>query len=84
MTRPQNADGGDGLQIWNIATNTLNKQWRTAEKLTCYETSKGPRILTDSLGRSLLIRDHIEEYRIHGRISCAIVDWIHMAQGRAQ
>jgi hypothetical protein len=29
--RPQVADG-DGLQIWSIATNILNKQSRTADK----------------------------------------------------
>jgi hypothetical protein len=26
------ADGGDGLRIWRVAANTLNKQSRTAEK----------------------------------------------------
>jgi hypothetical protein len=29
MARPQAGDGGDGLQIWKVATNILNKQWRT-------------------------------------------------------
>jgi hypothetical protein len=32
MARPQVADGGDGLQIWRVAANILNKQSRTAEK----------------------------------------------------
>jgi hypothetical protein len=32
MTRPQVADGGDGLQIWSVAVNILNKQPRTANK----------------------------------------------------
>jgi hypothetical protein len=32
MTRPQVADGGDGLQIWSVAANILNKQSRTADK----------------------------------------------------
>jgi hypothetical protein len=32
MARPQVADGGDGLLIWSIAANILNKQSRTAEK----------------------------------------------------
>jgi len=31
MARPQDADGGDGLQIWRVAANMLNKQSRTAE-----------------------------------------------------
>jgi len=26
MARPQSADGGDGLQIWSVVANTLNKQ----------------------------------------------------------
>jgi hypothetical protein len=31
MARPQVADGGDGLQIWRIAENILNKQSQKAE-----------------------------------------------------
>jgi len=32
MARPQVADGGEGLQTWRVAANTLNKQSRTADK----------------------------------------------------
>jgi hypothetical protein len=32
MTRAQIADGGDGLQIWRVAANILNKQSRTADR----------------------------------------------------
>jgi hypothetical protein len=32
MARPQVADGGDGLQIWRVAANILNKQSQTADK----------------------------------------------------
>jgi hypothetical protein len=32
MARPQVADGGDGIQIWRVAMNILNKQSRTADK----------------------------------------------------
>jgi hypothetical protein len=32
MARPQVADGGDGLQIWRVAANILNKQSRTANR----------------------------------------------------
>jgi hypothetical protein len=32
MARPQVADEGDGLQIWRVAANILNKQLRTADK----------------------------------------------------
>jgi hypothetical protein len=30
--RPQVADGVDGLQIWTVAANILNKQSRTADR----------------------------------------------------
>jgi hypothetical protein len=33
LARPQVADGGDGLQIWRISANILNKQSRTADKV---------------------------------------------------
>jgi hypothetical protein len=32
MARPQVADGGEGLQVWRVAANILNKQSRTADK----------------------------------------------------
>jgi hypothetical protein len=32
MARPQVADGGDGLQIWRVAANILNKQSRKADR----------------------------------------------------
>jgi hypothetical protein len=32
MARPQVADGGEGLQIWRVAANILNKQSGTADK----------------------------------------------------
>jgi hypothetical protein len=31
MARPQFADRGDGLQIWRVAANMLNKKSRTAD-----------------------------------------------------
>jgi hypothetical protein len=32
MPRHQVADAGDGHHIWRVATNMLNKQWRTDDK----------------------------------------------------
>jgi hypothetical protein len=32
IARPQVADGGDGLQIWRVDANILNKQPRAADK----------------------------------------------------
>jgi hypothetical protein len=31
MASPQVVDGGDGLQLWRVAANILNKQSRTAD-----------------------------------------------------
>jgi hypothetical protein len=31
MGHPQVVDGGDGLQIWRVATTILNKQSQTAD-----------------------------------------------------
>jgi hypothetical protein len=33
MACPQVADGGDGLQIWRVAANILNKQSRIGDKV---------------------------------------------------
>jgi len=32
MARPRVAGGGDGLQVWRVSVNVLNKQWQTADK----------------------------------------------------
>jgi hypothetical protein len=32
MARPQVADGGNTLQVWRVAANTLNKQSRTDKR----------------------------------------------------
>jgi hypothetical protein len=32
MELPRVAGGGDGLQVWRVAANILNKQSRTADK----------------------------------------------------
>jgi len=32
IARTQEADGGDGLQVWRVAVNILNQQSRTASK----------------------------------------------------
>jgi hypothetical protein len=32
MARPQVADGGNGLQIWSVAANLLNKESQRADK----------------------------------------------------
>jgi hypothetical protein len=32
MASPRVADGGDGLQVWRVGANVLNKQLRRADK----------------------------------------------------
>jgi hypothetical protein len=32
MVRPQVVDGGDGLQLWRVAANKMNKHSRAADK----------------------------------------------------
>jgi hypothetical protein len=32
MARPKVADGGEGLQMWRVAANILNKQSRTVDR----------------------------------------------------
>jgi hypothetical protein len=46
MARPQIADGGDGLQIWRVAANILNKQSRTANKAWSSGLGVGLKLLT--------------------------------------
>jgi hypothetical protein len=46
MARPQIADGGDGLQIWRVAANILNKQSRTADRGWCSSLGVGRGLTT--------------------------------------
>jgi hypothetical protein len=39
--RPRVADSGDGLQIWRVAANILNKQSRTADSERSYSLGVG-------------------------------------------
>jgi hypothetical protein len=68
MARPLVANGGDGLQIWRVAANILNKQSRSADKgwssslgvgRGAYNSSpqkiKLLRKFTRSLGRGLIL-----------------------------
>jgi hypothetical protein len=42
MARPQVADGGDGLHIWRVAANILNKQSRKVDKSSpSFEVGRG-------------------------------------------
>jgi hypothetical protein len=41
MVCPQVAGGGDGLQIWRIAMNILNKQSQTVDKVWYFSLGVG-------------------------------------------
>jgi hypothetical protein len=49
MARPRVADGGDGLQIWRVAANVLNKQSRLVEKGRSSSLGVGQRASNSSL-----------------------------------
>jgi hypothetical protein len=49
MARPRDADGGDGLQIWKVAANIINKQSEQP-------TRSGP--LGSGLGKELRTPHH--------------------------
>jgi hypothetical protein len=46
--RPHIADGEDGLQIWSVAANILNKQSRTADKGWSCSMEVGRRAINSS------------------------------------
>jgi hypothetical protein len=60
VARPQVADGADGLQIWRVAANILNKLSRTADRGRP-STLGAERVLTTLHGKnSNLLRNVLE------------------------
>jgi hypothetical protein len=58
MARPQVADGGDGLQIWKVAANILNKQSRTADRGGPPAKRLGVGLTTPRLKNKLVTKIH--------------------------
>jgi hypothetical protein len=56
MARPHVADGGDGLQIWRVAVNILNKQLRTADRERYSSLGVGRGFTTHHRGTPNLLR----------------------------
>jgi hypothetical protein len=54
MACPQFADGGDGLQMWRLAANILNKQSSTADKRLSSSLRFGRRAAKSSPQKGLL------------------------------
>jgi hypothetical protein len=46
MARPQVADGGDGISIWRVASNILNKVCQIADKTWCSSLEVGRGLIT--------------------------------------
>jgi hypothetical protein len=44
--RPQVVDGGDGLQMWRVAGNRLNKQQQAADKGFFFSLGMGDGLTT--------------------------------------
>jgi hypothetical protein len=82
MARPRAADGGEGLQIWRVAENTLNKQSRAGTRggLPAWGLGGGPKIPHSK--RSLL-RNGTQRFGLQ-RLGWEVVDWIHLAPDRDQ
>jgi hypothetical protein len=63
MARPQVPDGGDGLHIWRVAANILNKQSWTADMGWPFNLGVGlgannPHRKTSNLLRIVIASDH--------------------------
>jgi hypothetical protein len=84
MTRPQVANGGDGLQIWGVAANILNKQSRTADKV--WSTSSGVVRGTkhSSHKKIVCLLRNVTKGLESGQIICLkdlSVNYIHLSEG---
>jgi hypothetical protein len=62
MARPQVVHGGDGLQIWRVAANVLNKQSRTADRGWFCSLDAGRGLTTVHLKTSNLLRNLAERH----------------------
>jgi hypothetical protein len=92
MEHTQVAAGGDGLQIWRLAANVLNKQSRTADRGWSSSLAVGEGLTTINLKNSNLIRNIAEHHQgvdgrmgskwTLGRVVGGSVEWIHLAQER--
>jgi hypothetical protein len=58
MARPQIADGGDGLQIWRIVANILNRQSWTVDKGRSSSLGVGRGATTPRCKNSFVMKGH--------------------------
>jgi hypothetical protein len=66
MAQPWVADGGDGLEVWSVAANTLIKQTQTADKWWSSSLEVGRGIKTSPKKKRLL--RNVKESLGFGRI----------------
>jgi hypothetical protein len=62
MARPQVANGGDGLQIWRVAANILNKQSRTADRGDPPAWGLSGGLATPQRKTPIFVRQHSKEH----------------------
>jgi hypothetical protein len=81
MARPQVADGGEGLQIWRVAANILNKHSRTTNKGWPFSLGVGRG--ANNNPRVKKKRNVLQNVKMDLReIGFGDVDWIHCARDR--
>jgi hypothetical protein len=93
MARPRVTNGGRGLEIWRVAANVLNKQYRTAARCGTPAWGLGKGLTTphrkNSVSYEMLHRPRgrpsrrwDDNNRMNlGEMEWETVDWIHLAQG---
>jgi hypothetical protein len=64
MARPRVVDRGDGLQIWRVAANILNKQSRTADSVWSSSLGVGRGLTAPSPYNSIFVTIHYAEPRV--------------------
>jgi hypothetical protein len=98
MARPRVTDRGDGLQIWRVAANMLNKQSRTADSGWSSSLGVGRGANSPPPQNSIFVTNHYAQPRNTtdylaqpkhrkmdidlGEIGLGCVDWIRLAQDR--
>jgi hypothetical protein len=84
MARPQDADGGNALQVWRVAANILNKQSRTADKGWSSSLGIGRGANNSSPQKISSLRQFSRKIKMDLSEIGLGLDWIDLAQDRDQ
>jgi hypothetical protein len=69
MARPRVLEGGDGLQIWRIDANILNKEYQAASKGWSSSLEVGRRATTPHVKTAILLRNVKQGLRLQWILS---------------